>query len=148
MQDNNKMKHVKLVVKSVQYVISVLNLEITQFLYHVQKAFFQLMEKRVNVAIPVCILVIHADRNLTMNANVLLLAHKYQIVVRQHINVAKRVQLVMMSVEKKNVMSVRLEHTKTIHVKQSAEIVNVDIKVVRRGLKNVRVVQRDHIPVM
>jgi hypothetical protein len=128
MQDNNKMKHVKLVVKSVQYVISVLNLEITQFLYHVQKAFFQLMEKRVNVAIPVSILVIHADRNLTMNANVLLLAHKYQIVVRQHINVAKRAQLVMMSVEKKNVMSVRLEHTKTIHVKQSAEIVNWTLK--------------------
>jgi hypothetical protein len=80
-----------------------------------------------------------------MNANVLRLEHKYQNVVRQHINVAQQVQLVMIGVEKKNAMSVRLEHTKMIHVKQSAKIVNVDIKVVRRELKNVRVLQKEHI---
>lgn len=128
--------------------MSVQNLEITHFQYHVEEAFIQLMEKRVNVAIPVCILVIHANRNLTMNANVLLLVHKYQIVVRQHINVANQVQLVMISVEKKNVMSVSLEHSKMIHVKQSVEIVNVDIKLISLDLKDLHVVQRDHIKIL
>lgn len=88
---------------------------------------------------------IHVDQNIVINANVLRLEHKYQNVVRQHINVAQQVQLVMIGLEKKNVMSVRLEHTKMIHVKQCAKIVNVDIKVVRRELKNVRVLQKEHI---
>jgi len=147
-QDNNKMKNAKLNVKFVQNVMSVQNLEITQFQYHAQKAFIQLMEKRVNVANEVSILVIHVEKNTIINANVLRPVHKYQNVVKKHINVAQQVQLVMIRVEKKNVKSVRLEHTKMIHVKQSAKSVIVDFKLVSPELKNVRVVKRDHIPIL
>lgn len=116
--------------------------------YHAQKDFFHLMEKRVNVANEVSILVIHVEKNTIINANVLRPVHKYQNVVKKHINVAQQVQLVMIRVEKKNVKSVRLEHTKMIHVKQSAKSVIVDFKLVSPELKNVRVVKRDHIPIL
>jgi len=102
----------------------------------------------VNVANEVSILVIHVEKNTIINANVLRPVHKYQNVVKKHINVAQQVQLVMIRVEKKNVKSVRLEHTKMIHVKQSAKSVIVDFKLVSPELKNVRVVKRDHIPIL
>jgi len=98
-QDNTKIRHAKLIALRVQNVKyareTVIHAE-----QNVEKEHFQLMEKCANVQNLVNLLMIHVHQDLVMHLKRLSLVHKHQPIVQQSQNVVRKVQLLMMLVEK------------------------------------------------
>jgi len=102
-------------------------------------------EKCANVQILVNLLMIHVHQDSVINLKRLSLAHKQTLNVQQNQNVVRKVQLLMMPVEKKNVIHANLELSNLKNVKQHALNANVDMQVQKQdlNLKSVHVVSQE-----